>query len=233
MIRIERYFEIVFADRQISSEELRNFAEDHIGKLRAAGASLAAMGAATEGVFGPFDQALSERAELIGSLAGTTVTKNEVMQLFRTRIRQRRGRVVDAFGEGSAEYREIFPGGLTYYTQATMETVKQRLDYAVEKFTKYQAQLGTALVAEFEGLRGQFAEARDVQVEDKGSVSQARGAVRTARTALELQLMDNLLTLAKQFKGQPEKAAEFFDQSLLEDPTRNQQDDEPPAGAAS
>jgi hypothetical protein len=37
-------------------------------------------------------------------------------------------------------------------------------------------------------------------------VSQARGEVRTTRTALELQLTDNVLTLAREFKGQPAKA---------------------------
>ena len=51
---------------------------------------------------------------------------------------------------------------------------------------------------------------------------------RTTRTTLELQLTDNLLMLAKDFKGQPDKAAEFFDQSLIEDPTKSQ-DDEPKA----
>jgi hypothetical protein len=71
----------------------------------------------------------------------------------------------------------------------------------------------------------------DEEVGDKGGVSQARGAVKTTRAALELQLTDNLLTLAKQFKGQPEKAAEFFTQSLLEDPTRDQGDDPAPPTA--
>jgi hypothetical protein len=227
MFKLRRYFENAFDKPEISSEELRSFSEDHIGKLKTEGGH-AAMLSATEVVFGPFDAALSDRAAQIGSLGGNTVTKNEVVQLFRTKIRQRRGRVVDAFGEGSAEYREIFPDGLSYYTKATMETLKQRLDYVVEKFTKYQAQLGAALVAEFEGLRTQFVNARDEQVGDKGGVSQARGAVKTTRTALEMQLTDNLLALAREFKGQPEKATEFFDQSLLEDPTLSQ-GGEPPA----
>lgn len=221
MLKIGRYFENAFNDPQISAEELRSFTEDHIGKLRA-DASHAVMLAATEAAFGPFDQALSARAQQIGALGGNTVSKNDVLQLFRTKIRQREGRVTDAFGKGSAEYREIFPQGLTYYTRATMETVKQRLDYAVEKFTKYQAQLGAPLVTEFTELRTSFNSARDQQVDDKGSVSQARDAVKTTRRALELQLTDNLLTLAKEFKGQPDKAVLFFDQSRLEDPTQSQ-----------
>ncbi len=43
-------------------------------------------------------------------------------------------------------------------------------------------------------------------------------AVLTTRETLELQLLDNLLALAKLCKVQPEKAAEFIYQSLLEDP---------------
>lgn len=177
---------------------------------------------ATQAAFDPFDEALSVRAQQIGTLGGNTLSKNDVLQLFRTTIRQRRGRVVDTFNEGSAEYREIFPQGLTYYTRATMQNIKQRLDYAVEKFTKYQTQLGAPLVTEFTDLRTSFNSARDQQVDDKGSVSQAREAVKTTRRTLELQLTDNLLALAKEFKGQPDKAALFFDQSRLEDPTQSQ-----------
>lgn len=232
MIKIARYFEIPFADPEISAEELRSFGEDHLGKLGAAGGH-AAMVTATEAVYAPFDAALSARAEQIGALSGNTVSKNEVVQLFRTKMRQRQGRVVDAFGEKSAEYREIFPQGLSYYTRVTMETMKQRLDYAVEKFTKYKTQLGAPLVTEFTALRTSFNEAREEQVGEKGNVSQAREAVRTTRGALELQLTGNLLTLANQFKGEPEKAATFFDQSRLEDPTQNQASEAEKAAAKS
>ncbi|MEO5717487.1 MAG: hypothetical protein ABIR29_02825 [Chthoniobacterales bacterium] len=102
-----------------------------------------------------------------------------------------------------------------------MQTIQARLDYAVEKFTKYQAQLGAALVTEFTGLRTAFENARSGQVGSKGEVSEARGAVKTTRRALELQVFDNLLSLAKLFKDLPAKAAEFFNQSLLEDLAQN------------
>ena len=225
MFKIQRYFENPFDDRKISSEELRIFAEDHIGKLSAHGV-YATMLTPTQGCFDAFDEALSTRAEQIGSLGGDTITKDEVLQLFRTKIRQRRGRIVDVMGETSADFHEIFPQGLTYYTRATMQTAQQRLDYLLEKLTKFQAQLGAPLTAEFTSIRSSFEAARGSQVVEKGGVSTARGAVKTTRTALELQLLDNLLTLAKEFKGQPEKAAEFFDQSKLEDPTQSQ--DTPP-----
>ena len=86
-----------------------------------------AMLAATLAVFGPFDGTLSTRAEQIGALGGNTMSKNEVLQLFRTKIRQRQGRVTDVFGESSAEVRESFPQGLSYFTKATKQTIKPLL----------------------------------------------------------------------------------------------------------
>ena len=224
MIRISRYFENPFDDRQIAAEELRIFAEDHLGKVNSHNDSgplagtLTAMVTATEAAFDPFDEALSGRAQEIGTQMGGTMTKDDALRLFKTKIRQREGTVRGVLAENTPQYREIFPGGLMYYTRATMQTIQARLDYAVEKFTKYQAELGAAVVAEITGLRSAFSAARDAQVGDKGEVSEARGMVKTTRRSLELQLLDNLLALAKLFKGQPEKAAEFFNQSLLEDP---------------
>jgi hypothetical protein len=224
MIKLSRYFEVPFDDRQIAAEELRIFAEAHIGSLKSHNASgdmagtLTGMLTDTQAAFDPFDQALSDRAAEIGTQMGGTMTKNQALQLFRTTIRQRRGRVVDKVGESSAAYHEIFPGGLMYYTRATMQTIQSRLDYAVDKFTKFTADLGPELATEFTGLRTSFETARADQMDDKGEVGEARHGVRATRTALELQLFDNLLTLAKQFKGEPERAAEFFNQSLLEDP---------------
>ena len=224
MIKISRYFENPFDDREISGEELRIFSEDHLGKVNSHQASgelagtLTAMVTATTATFNAFDQALSTRAAQIGTQMGGTMSKDDVLQLFRTTIRQRRGRVVDKVGEDSAIYLEIFPGGLSYYTRATMQTIQARLDYAVDKFTKFTAELGPELATEFTALRTSFENARSGQEEDKGETSEARQAVRTTRTALELQLLDNLLTFAKLYKGQPVRAAEFFNQSLLKDP---------------
>ncbi len=87
----------------------------------------------------------------------------------------------------------------------------------VGKVTKYKSQLGSDLLTEFTDLRTSFASVRGGQVQEKGK---AREQVRLTRRPLEIQLTDNLLTLAKQFVGQPERAAEFFDQSLLEDPVQ-------------
>ncbi len=48
------------------------------------------------------------------------------------------------------------------------------------------------------------------------------------RTVLELQLGKNILAIASHHHAHPERAADYFHQSLLEDPTRNNEDDVTP-----
>lgn len=75
MINIQRFFENHLSHRAISGEELRQFTEDHIGKLKAMAAlpaQLAALVAPTEAAFGAFDAALSARTTLQAAQAGGT-----------------------------------------------------------------------------------------------------------------------------------------------------------------
>lgn len=77
------------------------------------------------------------------------------------------------------------------------------------------------------GPRGRFSRGRGVpreaavrgaQVTQKGTATTAADHSATARTALELQLQTVVLTVALHNIGQPERAAVFFQQSLLENP---------------
>ncbi len=59
-------------------------------------------------------------------------------------------------------------------------------------------------------------------------LAQARAKVAATRPVLELQLGRNILAIASQFLGQIAQAAIYFNLSLLEDPTRNNEDTPPP-----
>jgi hypothetical protein len=227
MMNIEKFFENQLADRKISSEELRQFTEDHIGKLGAMGAlpaNLAALLAPTKATFGAFDAALSARTTLQATQSGGTITKDEALQLVRTTVRQREGRVRDTFAKGSASYAEFFPKGLKEYNQARLGQIPGLLDRLITAATKYEAQLGPELLAEFTALKTTFTTAREGQVDAKGDLAQARANVASTRTALELQLGKNILAIASHHLGSPERAKDYFNQSLLEDPTRSNDD---------
>ena len=231
MISITRLFENHFDDPQISAEELRQFAEDHLGKLKALPslpAELAALLPPTQAAFDAFDAALSARTTLQAAQSGGTITKDEAVQLFRTTVRKREGRVRDKFDKGSAAYAEFFPRGLTEYQKARMGQVAGFLDRLIAAATKYQAELGPELLAEFTALKTTFSSAREGQVDAKGDLAQARAQIAATRPVLELQLGRNLLAAASRHLGEPARAADYFSQSLLEDPTRSKDSETPP-----
>ncbi len=224
MINIEKFFENHLANRKISGEELRQFTEDHLGKLEAIPAlpaHLAALLAPTKAAFGAFDVALAARTTLQATQSGGTITKDEAIQLVHTTLRQREGRVRDTFAKGSAPYAEFFPQGIQEYTKARLGQIPGLLARLTTAATKYQAQLGPELLAEFTALKTTFDDAREGQVDAKGDLAQSRANVATTRTALELQLGKNILAIASHHLGSPERAADYFNQSLLEDPDRS------------
>ncbi|MGL4398709.1 MAG: hypothetical protein ACRCXD_02465 [Luteolibacter sp.] len=231
MINLKRFFEIHLANPEISAEELRQFAEDHIGKLKALPnlpANLTVLLAPTEAAFDAFDEKLSARTTLQAAQSGGTITKDEALQLFRTTVRQREGRVRDKFAKGSGPYAEFFPAGLQEYNKARLGQVKGLLDRLISASFDHKDVLGPELHAEFTALKATFEDARDDQVETKGDLAQARSGVATTRKVLELQLGRNILAIASHHLGEPQRCGDYFNQSLLEDPTRNNEDDAPP-----
>ena len=237
MIQLHRLFENHLADLAISAEELRNFAEDFHSRLEARGrdaaqadaATCAALAASLDAPFTAFDAALGQRQAALATQQAGTITKDEAVQLIHTTIRQREGRIRDAFAKGTAGYEAFFPRGLSQYTRATLGQIPALLDQLIAAATAHQAQTGAPLLAEFQALKTTFTSARGEQVDKKGSVSDARAAVALARGALELALGAALLGIARLHLGHPEHASQFFTQSLLEDPDRSQADDTPPA----
>lgn len=227
MINIERFFENHLENRSISGEELRQFAEDHIGKLRAlpaAPAIITALTAPTQAAFDDFDMKLSARTILQATQSGGTISKNEALQLIRTTIRQREGRIRDKFPKGSGPYAEFFPLGLGDFNRARLGQITGLLARVIAAAEKHQAVLGPELLAEFQGLKSTFDSARDGQLDAKGELAQARAGVAGTRTALELQIGRNILAIASHHLGNPERAVDYFNQSLLEDPTRSEEE---------
>ena len=90
--------------------------------------------------------------------------------------------------------------------------------------TKYQTELGPELLAKFTALKTTFSSAREGQVDAKGDLAQARARIAATRPVLELQLGRYLLATASRHLGEPARAADYFSQSPLEDPTRSNTD---------
>lgn len=234
MISLARLFLVPFDDKAISHGELRLFTEDHLGRMRAQNASgshagmFSGMIALTEAKFGTFAGLLATRESAAGAGEGDTIAMNAALKAFKELVRRREGRVKDKFGKPSPQYEEFFRRGLSAYNQATLETVETLMTHMVVTSTKYQAQVGADMVAEFTAAKAAFVAARGAQTGQGGAVADAIRQREMARDALAEQLMDNLYDIAKMFKRQPDRCADFFNQSLLREDVSGEDEEETP-----
>lgn len=221
MIELSRFCENLFASPRISMAELRKFTEDHLARLKAQNADGSHAGqfggllAATGPLFGAFERTLSIKDSVQAEREGKTITKNEALRAFQRLVRKIEPRVADRLGRPGAEYEKFFPHGLKEFNQATMATALTLMDRMVKLAGDYSAQIGTQPLADFTAARTAFAQARSVQMVQKGEVTEAIHERDAARAALETQLMANVLAIASLLIGHAERMREFFDQSLL------------------
>ena len=125
MIRISRFFENLFDDKNISVGELLNFSSDHIERIRANDPT---------GVFGEIlgltetaHDALESAVNALGTdtsqREGRTKDMNEVVADFKKKVSRTEGLIKFTYGLQSGAYQEFYPKGITEYTNMTINTL--------------------------------------------------------------------------------------------------------------
>src|SRR5260221_1067683 len=218
MIRISRYFENQFDDREISDDELRAFAVDHLARLIAqnSAALFDAAIAATATALTDFHGAVADESTAGAIRKSRTSATNVLMDEIKGKRSRREGKISDAFGDDSAEYVAFYPQGVSEYRNATMEDMTKLLTRYAKLADDNVPALGQPFADEWNAYKTKWAAVRGAQVTQKGTATGAADQSGAARTELELQLQANVLTVALQNIGQPARAALFFQQSLLE-----------------
>jgi len=231
MLRISRYFENPFDDREISDDEIRDFTVDHLSRVTAAGdADFDEILAATDTALQNFSGKVSSESTALAIRKARTAATNALAEKIKSLWSQREGKIRDLFGKGTEKYIEFYPGGISEYSGAGVGQIETLLVRYAKAATDNLATVGQPFVTEWSGLQTQWQAVRGTQVSQKGAPSTAGDANTTARTALEKQLMVNIFTIAAKYVGEPEKASVFFNQSLLENGARSAT---PPANGAA
>lgn len=214
---LKRYFDNNFDDREISDDELKTFAEDHLRRLANNNQNdqFGPLLTATTTAYTDFFGDISDEATHTAVREGLTLRVNETFQAFMALVRRREGAVRSQYGKDSAEYEEFFPQGLTEYTVADMGNAERLMNRFVDTADAHKTELGQAFHDEFVALRDAFTTARQAQLGKKSAVSGAKSDAKAARKVLTKQLMVNLLTIAAKNVGEPDKAAVYFDQSII------------------
>ncbi len=220
MIRLSRYFEISFADPEISDGELRSFGVDHLAKLIAQNSAATYDGivAATDTALTAFHGTVADESLAAAIRKSRTSATNILMDEIKGKWSRRKGKIRDTFEASSAEYLAFYPQGVSEYRTATMEEMATLLTRYATLAAQNVATLGQPFADEWAAYKAKWAAVRGAQITQKGTTTAAAEQSTTARTALEQQLQINVLTIALQNLGHPERVTAFFQQSLLEAP---------------
>jgi hypothetical protein len=221
MKNLRIYFSNPFDTKEVSDSELQSFAQDHVERLRAANIQVdyAEMLSLTEAALEAFSQAQLHEDTASNQRTGLTLTLGELRTAFNLFTVRKEGVIRDALGgtKTTVGYLEFFPAGLNEYNRATLEEIEPLMERFVAAAQRYTAQLGAELATDAAALHTSFVSVRTAQLSKKGTVSAEKSAGKTARQVLTQLLTQNLLLLASENIGYPERVTIFFDQTRLTD----------------
>jgi hypothetical protein len=217
MLNIRSLFKNHFSTARISDDNFRKFANDHVARITAnnTNGQYTTILQATTQLSAAYDVLIKQEDSTYATQQSNTLKTDQITEQFKKAVSQREGTVRGEFGVGSPEYQDFFPNGVTEYSTATRGNIETLLQRITDKSQKYAPTLGNNLFNIFSALQTQYQQARNEQLVVIGNVDMIKSQVTAAREALEHQIMLNILTLATEFLGVPDRADDFFDQSII------------------
>lgn len=216
------------ADSRFSFADKQRFSEEHVGKLTAMNSSgqygtmLADTVSAHRDYFGDFTSVKVNE----GLQQAQTQVVDELISRFKVRV-SRLNKFLEANEVNKTPiYQVFFPVGVLEFSQNTIKSnAESHIDRMVSAITAHTAEAGgPSVLAEFVAFQTDYAAARGQQLLKKAVTSSNRTTRDEKGQVWAKQLFGNLLTIAQEFQGQPERLSDFFDQSILRAQSRQDHD---------
>ncbi|MBK9098699.1 MAG: hypothetical protein IPM14_11405 [bacterium] len=219
MINMETFFKNHFNTNKISDENLRKFAEIHLQRLSAnnGGGDFSQMITDVTNAYSGYFGSITDEDTKFAVQQGLTIAVENAVANFKKAVSQKEGLVRATFGKDSPQYQEFFPLGVTEYSQATLQNIEMLMNRFVNAAVAHQAQLGAALVTEFQGYLTAYTTARTSQLVKIGEVADSKTSTSVQRDAVEVELMKNVHLIGAMFVGDVNRCMDFFDQSFVRD----------------
>jgi hypothetical protein len=232
MIDLYRFFVSPFGDEDISSSELDNYTPAHLAALVAnnPGGVLSSAITITANLHAAFGGTISSETVKLGLQKAATQAKEDFRAALPDEISKIHGAALAKYGRRSPVMLEIFPGGLESFHVATDNELDELFTALVTALEARSADLTAAPHDAAEALQTTWTSlygSANTAKANRGSTAESR---RAAGRALRLQLFRNLLQLAALFPDQPEKAALYCPQHLLENAAAPKPPGNPPVG---
>ena len=217
MVNLLFFFKEHFDTNRISDDKMKKFSEDHLNRLivNNTNGQYDTLIATTQPLYNAFKNAISAESFEYAKQQSSTISTDKVIADFKKMVSQKEGIIRGNWGTESAEYQLFFPQGLTEYHAATKANVEELMDRFVMACQAYSQDLGIIFVNTFVSLRDDYVTTRTNQLQQIGKVIANKTETENTRKALSKQLNLNVLTLALEFLGNPERGIDFFDQSII------------------
>lgn len=208
-----------FDDPKISMAELLAFSTDHLQRISAnnpGGIFIPRLAATTTALTGVGNAFTDDETKL-----GLRKARKLVKDNYRIALPKSVGKLAVAveakFGEGAAEFVECFPHGRTVFSNCPDDEVANNLQTLINGVTNHQAQLDAQVVPDATALLAGWNAVYAPSETSSGAKTTTQAAKKAARSALQLELFKNLLTIALNFPRQPDQLDIYMQPSLLAD----------------
>ena len=220
MLDFVKFFVNLFLHLNISFDSKKIASEDCLGKIafQNTDGQFDDMLAATQAVHDDLFQDVSDIDTSVAVQKALTEITDELMDKFTKRVTKLNLHFESTGFVDSPYYNEFFLHGVQEITKGTNKgnivTYMNRMINAITAHTTEAG--GPSVLTEFQNFKTQYNNARQAQELKKGGTQGKRTTRNEAEVAWAEQMFDNLLTIAKLYKGKPEKVNDFFTQHLFE-----------------
>jgi len=216
MINLLTFFKNHFDTSKLSDDKIRLFAEVNIVRLTNDTSGLYSdLLTDTSNAYNDFFGVIVNESTRFAVQQGRTIGMNNAWNGFLKLLRQKEGTIRGEFDKDSPTYQEFFPHGMFEYTQAALGSKQTLMNRFIAACNNNAAALPANFVDQFVTLRNTFVSVRDLQLTVISEVTNLKDNARISRDVLEEQLMKNVLFVAFNNVGHPERMKRFFDQTIL------------------
>jgi hypothetical protein len=218
MRSFENYFEPPLEGLVVGKDSQVRFYESHLNSLMQAvanGAPFADLITPTQTAFTNLKESWSGTTIHLARQEAKTLAVDNLIELIKQTLSKREAAVLYKVDKTSVEYREFYPNGKMEYSTASKSNIEALLDQFISAANNHKAITGDALYTEVNALRTQYVAARATQLQQKENTSDKRSSWDELLPVMKGQIFYNLLSIAREYLGQPEKARLYFDQSIL------------------
>jgi len=218
MKNINTFFKAIFDTNEIADGGLLHFTCDHIENLQKHNmdGKYDHLIKSTSFLYRRFLDAYQQKKEVGSVKMKQTQEVDLMLEQAKEEIRKLAAYIRAFYDKESEIYTCFFPEGLSEYSRITKSNINHLMSRIFLAAEKYEDQIDTQIINNVIKTEQLYQAKRNKQLKQKYAFKSNIENKNKLRKQLARQLQINLFELAKEYIGEPQKEASFFDSSLLE-----------------